>query len=198
MADVLILHSTPGGPRDGPGAAALLARLPYARRLELARRAPEARTASLLGTALALAGTGRLRGSPVAASQLRFRPGSAPELPGGPWFSVSHSTNCVAVALSSHARVGLDVEDAASAAAAARSFAGSLERWTAIEAALKALGTSLRESRCVSLADDLSRAEVGGVTLRLRPVDLGAGCTAFLAAEVQFASVAVERVADPW
>jgi phosphopantetheinyl transferase len=198
MADVLVLHSTLGGPRDGPRAAALLARLPYARRLELERRDPAARNASLAGTSLVLTGAARLRGGPVAARELRFEPGSAPDLTGGPGFSVSHSPGRVAVAFSTRFRVGLDLEEAAAATAAAGTFAGSLERWTAIEAVLKACGLGLRATRRVRLADDLSRAEVDGLTLWLRRLGLGAGCTAFLATSGEVASVAVEQLADPW
>ena len=198
MDEVLVLHSALGGPGNLPGAAALLARLPYARRLELGRRDPAARTASLAGTALVLAGAARLRGVPVTAAELRFEPGSAPDLAGGPWFSVTHSPARVAVALSARAPVGLDLEEAAAATVAAGTFAGSLERWTAIEATLKACGLDLRAARRVRVADDLSRAEVDGLPFWLRRVDLGAGCSACLATPTELASVVVEQLADPW
>ena len=198
MTDVLVLHTTLSEPADSPRAASLLARLPYARRLELERRSPAARNASLAGTALALAGAARLRGGPVAASALRFEPGAAPVLEGGPWFSVSHSPARVAVALCTRARVGLDLEEAAAATAAAATFAGSLERWTAIEAVLKARGLDLRAARRVQVADDLARAEVDGRPVWLRRVELGEGCTAFLATATEFAAVTVQSVADPW
>lgn len=198
MTDVLVLHSMLEEPGAAPRASPLLARLPYARRLELERRSPAARTASLAGTALALTGAARLRGAPVAAAALRFESGSAPVLPGGPWFSVSHSPARVAVALCTGARVGLDVEEAEAATMAAGTFAGSLERWVATEAALKACGLGLRASRRLRVADDLTRAEVDGLALWLRPIDLGAGCAAFLATATEVASVTVEQVADPW
>lgn len=198
MADVLVLHSLlpadPDSPRDG----ALLARLPYGRRLELERRDRRARSASLAGIALVLAGAGRLRGAAVLPEQLEFPAGLAPRLRGGPWFSVSHSPTRVAVALSRDCRIGLDLEDAAAARAAARTYAGTLERWTAIEAALKAAGGALAEARDVRLASDLSRAEVGDLTLCLRPLELGAHCTACLATPEPLDELAVEEVSDPW
>jgi hypothetical protein len=198
MADVLVLHSILGEPGAAVRAAALLARLPYARRLELERRNPAARTASLAGTALVLTGAARLRGVPVAADELRFEPGSAPCLAGGPWFSVSHSPARVAVALSTRARVGLDLEEAAAVTVVAGTFAGSLARWTAIEATLKACGLDLRAAHRVRVFDDLSLAEVDGVPVWLRRVDFGTGCTACLATSTEVASVAVEQLADPW
>jgi phosphopantetheinyl transferase len=198
MTDVLVLHSTLDESADPSRATALLARLPYARRLELERRSPAARYASLAGTSLALTGAARLRGAPVTAAGLRFEPGSAPLLPGGPWFSVSHSLARVAVALCTDVRVGLDLEETAAARVAEGTSAGSLARWTAVEAVLKARGLGLRESRRVRVADDLSRAEVDGHPLWLRPVDLGADCTAFLATVSEVASVTVEQLAEPW
>jgi len=198
MADVLVLHTAIAGAQRSSRAAALLARLPYARRLALERRDHRSRHASLAGIALVLAGAGRLRGSAVSPSQLEFPANLAPRLAGGPWFSVSHSPTRVAVALSRDCRLGLDVEDAAAARAATATFAGTLERWTAIEAALKATGTALAEARDVRLAEDLSGAEVRGVVLCLRALDLGAGCTASLATQEPVGDLTVEQLNDPW
>jgi phosphopantetheinyl transferase len=198
MAHVLVLHSSLADGCDPARAARLLACLPYGRRLALERRDPAARTASLAGTALVLAGAARLIGAPVEPARLEFREGSAPMLPGGPWFSVSHSATRVAVALSGDCRLGLDIEEEAARSAAAATFAGTLQRWTAIEAALKAAGAGIEAARDVRLAADLSGAEVGGFALRLQALDLGPGCTASLATPVAVERVTVEPVAEPW
>ncbi|MDR0530779.1 MAG: hypothetical protein LBG83_01765 [Oscillospiraceae bacterium] len=43
--------------------------------------------------------------------QLRFRPSRKPYLPGGPFFSISHSGRLALLALSGEGEVGCDVED---------------------------------------------------------------------------------------
>ena len=196
MADVLILHAMLPDDDGAAGAAALLARLPYARRLELEGRDAAGRLAGLAGSALALAGARRLRGRPVAVADLRFAAGGKPGLDGGPWFSVSHSARRVAVALSDRCELGLDLEDAG--AQAVRINAARLERWTATEAALKAVGAGLRAAGRVRLAVDLATAEVDGVGVHLRPLALGDGCVACLATLAEVASLEVERAEFEW
>jgi 4'-phosphopantetheinyl transferase len=103
-----------------------------------------------------------------APEALRFEIGAhgKPSLPGGPEFSVSHSTDRFVVAISEHGEIGVDVELPATPrnldAAARYSFTTDeaavistlaetvrgraiLRIWTAKEAALKALGVGLQK-----------------------------------------------------
>ena len=192
MSDVLVLHAALPGLEALPAAAGLLARLPYARRLELERRDAAHRLAGLAGVALVLDGASRLRGRPADIAQLRFPAGGKPRLEGGPRFSISHSTTRVAVAVCERCEVGLDIEDAGGVRAR------SLERWTAIEAVLKAVGAGLRETGSVRLDDDLRSAMFADRRVHLLPLALSPGCVARLAAFDELTSIAVEEVALPW
>jgi phosphopantetheinyl transferase len=185
MSDVLLLHAALPGLEALPAAAELLARLPYARRLELERRGAAHRLAGL-------AGASRLRGRPADIAQLRFPAGGKPRFEGGPWFSISHSTTRVAVAVCERGEVGLDIEDAAGAGAR------EIERWTAIEAVLKATGAGLRETGSVRLDDDLRSAFFADRRVHLLPLALSRSCVARLAAFDELTSIAVEEVALPW
>lgn len=198
MTDVLILHAMLTGTSPADHAAALLARLPYARRLELERRDDAARVASLAGVVLALAGAARLRGHPMDVAQLRFADGGKPAITGGPWFSISHSASRVAVALSERSEVGLDLEEAAAGEPRDATGVARLARWTATEAALKAVGAGLRAAGDLRLSDDLSMARIAGAVITLRPVALGEGCVACLATREKVDGVTIEQVRVPW
>src|SRR5512137_2583585 len=108
MPDVTILHAPLPFDLPATRAAWLLARLPYARRLELESRDPAARSASLLGLELLLEGVQRLRGRVPELARLSFPQGGKPRLDGGPWFSTSHTASRVAVALSEGCDLGID------------------------------------------------------------------------------------------
>lgn len=198
MTDVLVLHAALPGEGDAGHAATLLAQLPYGRRLELERRDAAARLASLAGIALVLAGAGRLRGRPAGVAQLHFPQGGKPSLAGGPWFSVSHSGRRVAVAISERSEVGLDLEDALPTAGARGRGLGSLERWTATEAALKAVGASVRAAGDVRLSDDRSVATLAAAVIHLRPLALAEDCEATLATLVPVSEVTVVESGIPW
>jgi phosphopantetheinyl transferase len=177
MSDVIVLHAALAGQGAPVLEQAILERLPYAYRLELERRDAAARFASLRGLSLLSEGILRIRGVASDPSRLRFPEGAKPFLEGGPHFSISHSSGRVAVALSERHELGLDIEDVG---AHGRSRA-ELERWTAVEASLKALGAGLRQSGEVRLSPDLSTAEMAGAVMHLRPVALAGGCVATLA-----------------
>jgi len=198
MTDVLILHATLPAATDSGPAPALLAQLPYARRLELERRDPAARLASLAATALVLTGAGRLRGRPVDLSQLRFPQGGKPSLADGPSFSVSHSGRRVAAALCEDGEVGLDLEEMPAGKDARDPVSLSLGQWTATEAALKSVGAGLRSAREVRLSEDCSLAMLGGAVIHLRPLELAAGCVACLATSVVVVQVIIEEVRVRW
>ncbi len=177
MSDVIVLHAA----RAGQGARgleqALLERLPYAYRLDLERRDETSRSASLLGLHLLAEGLLHTRGAAFDPSRLQFPQGGKPSHEDGPHFSISHSARRVAVALSERRELGLDIEDVGSHG---RSRA-ELERWTAMEAALKALGAGLRRSAEVRLSPDLATAEFAGTVVHLCPVTLASDCVATLA-----------------
>ena len=176
---------------DAPDAAldALLAALPYGRRLELEARDADARRTSLAGVALALAAFARLRGSMVRAAELAFPQGGKPELPGGPDFSVSHAGGVVGVAMVWAGAVGFDLEPLADGSDRAR-----LERWTATEAVLKAAGRGLRDAAAVELSPALDAGRVAGRGYRLRPVDVGEAYVARLSTDRDLGRVELERI----
>ena len=177
MGEVMVLHAALTDRRDPAGDDALLRQLPYARRLELERRGAAARAASLHGVRLLAGGVARLRRTALDLAQLRYPGGGKPFLDGGPWFSVSHSGGRVAVAVSDHCELGLDLEDLDRPGL----DRDALERWVAVEAALKAVGAGLVRAGDVRLSSDLGTAEIAGVTLRTQALALAPGCVARLA-----------------
>jgi phosphopantetheinyl transferase len=188
MWQAIVLHAPPAK-FDAGGAASLLERLPYAYRLELERRAAAERNASLLAVELLCGGLLRLRGVRLDPSRLQFPEGGKPRLDGGPWFSVSHARARVAVALSDRCDLGLDLEDIG----AAGRDGEALERWTATEATLKAIGAGIRRARDVQLAEDLATALIDGVTVHLRRVKLAPDCVARLGTLEPGGEVVVEE-----
>jgi hypothetical protein len=188
MSEVMVLHAARLTAVDAARAQWLLDRLPYARRLELARRDAAARAASLLALELVLEAVTRLRGACPDMSRLSFPAGHKPSFSDGPWFSVSHSRTRVAVAASDRCDVGIDVEDRNGLADPA-----ALDRWTAIEATLKAAGCGLRYLREVRLAADLSTGEVSGQLVHLRGIAIAPDSVAHLAT---LQPVAAVRVAE--
>jgi phosphopantetheinyl transferase len=172
--------------------AALLSRLPYAKRLELERRSASDRAAALAAYALALEAAGRLRGAAVPASDLRFPQDGKPYLDGGPHFSVSHSDACIACAASVDLDCGLDLETAGESADPDRR--SRLLRWTATEAVMKAAGQGLRAAQQVELSADLRQGRLHGKDYWLRCIDLGATAVAHLAAARPVDDVRIERV----
>lgn len=198
MTDVLVLHAALPGGDDAGLAAALLAQLPYGRRLELERRDAAARFASLAGIALVLAGAARLCGRPAGVAQLRFPQDGKPSLAGGPWFSVSHSGRRVAVAVSECSEVGLDLEEVPADASVRSRGRGSLERWTATEAALKAVGAGVRAAGELQWSDDRSSATLAAAVIHLRSLALAHDCVACLATLAPVSEVTVVERAIQW
>jgi len=189
MCDVIVLHAALAGQTNPDSEHALLERLPYAYRLGLERRDSAARSASLRALGLLAEGFLHLRQTALDPARLQFPDGGKPSLEGGPYFSVSHSASRVAVALSERHDLGLDLEEVG---AQGRSHE-ELERWTAVEATLKALGAGLRRSPEVCLSHDLATAEIAGVVVHLRSVVLAADCVAALATREPVARVEVEE-----
>ncbi|NJD32783.1 MAG: hypothetical protein FIB04_12970 [Gammaproteobacteria bacterium] len=202
MARVLVLHArlAPVIGNSVPGTAfPLLERLPYARRLELERRDAAGRNASLAGIALVLQGSQRLRGTIIGADALRFPAGGKPYCEGGPFFSVSHGTTRVAVAISDDVDLGFDLEEIARPLPSERDPLDRLRRWTATEAVLKAAGLGLRDARAVELEDGLAAGSVQGRRFLLGPVPIGPDVVAHVATPRKIASldVATTDASDP-
>ncbi len=193
MPDVTVLHARLPAALSAPRVALLLAQLPYARRLELESRDPAARKASLLGVELLLEGVLRLRGGAPELARLSFPQDGKPMLDGGPWFSISHTASRIAVALSDRCDLGIDLEECSPA----RPDRAALQRWTATEATLKAVGLGVRYAREVRIDERFATAQLRDRVLHLRTVDLGPGCVAYLATREPVGEVEVrKRIAD--
>jgi phosphopantetheinyl transferase len=193
MNDVLVLHCALRGTVSPPVMASLLRALPYAYRLELERRSESARIASLAGIALLLEAVRRVRGAVPGLRLLRVPADGKPTFLDGPSFSIAHSSTRVAVAVGESCELGLDVEEEGAGGRTAR----ELERWTATEAALKAMGGGLRELHAVHLDDDLAGARLQGTRLHLHSVNLVERCVARLASAAVVSVVTVEEVGWP-
>jgi phosphopantetheinyl transferase len=189
MPEVTILHASLPADLPAPRAASLLAALPYARRLELESRDPAARSASLLGLELLCEGVLRLRGQAPELARLSFPQDGKPLLDGGPWFSISHTGSRVAVALSERCDLGIDLEECS----AAGPDRAALQRWTATEATLKAVGLGVRHAREVRIDEPFAIAQLGDRVLHLREVDLAPGCVAYLATPEPVGEVEVRK-----
>jgi phosphopantetheinyl transferase len=196
MGAVIVLHvALPGQPAAG-WTEAWLEALPYAKRLETERREPGARFASLVGIALALVLAGRLSPGPARAGELRFPSPGKPFLPGGPHFSISHTTGLVACAASGDLDCGLDVEAIEAAATQGDAARQRLQRWTATEAVLKAAGLGLRDARDVELAADRRSAVARGEPFSLMELSLVPGCITHLATRRAPDRVTVEQLTE--
>ena len=189
MWGVIVLHAVRPVEGDPAREQPLLERLPYAYRLALERRNPSDRAASLQGLAMLDEGLRRVRAASLEPSRLRFPQGGKPSLEGGPHFSIAHCARRVAVAVSEQCALGLDVEDV-DAHGLNRI---DLERWTAIEATLKAIGAGLRRAPEVRLSHDRTAAEIDGVVLHLRPIASSADIVATLATREPVRQVEVEE-----
>jgi phosphopantetheinyl transferase len=185
---------------------ACAAQLPYARRLRLR---DSTQLASLAGIQLALRALGVLCGRRVLARELKFPPQGKPQLPGGPQFSISHTDHYVACVVACRGAVGLDIEEAAAGARLDLhalcdaeelrlvQSAGALAVWTAKEAALKALGRSVRDAASVRVR---ARHVICGQTQLHRQVlprlagEEGAGFCACIASAERLAPLIAQQV----
>jgi hypothetical protein len=181
MTDAIILHADLRLPLSCPSwQPPLLRALPYAHRLELERREPEARRASLAGLGLVLVGATRLTQRDFSPQAFTFPPAGKPRLASGPYFSISHSSSTVTCIVCADTDCGIDIEDRLDSADSAT--VAKLRRWTATEAALKAAGLGLRAAGEVALADRLEHAVVRGLRYELRSLDEVPGVIGHLAA----------------
>jgi len=133
-----------------------------------------------MGLELLFEAVGHLGCGGVAPGDLSFPEGEKPRLAGGPYFSISHTTQRVACAASLDCDVGLDHEDFTGREAPAR-----LKRWTAVEATLKAAGAGLARAAVVQVDAELSSSRLDGARYHLVPLDLGPGAVACLASRAR-------------
>jgi hypothetical protein len=173
---IMVLHGRRNGQAELASAPALLAQLPYAKRLELEARSVEDRHASLAALALARTALFLVTGEVHRLQRLRFPQGGKPHVEGAPDFSVSHTTQRVGCAVALCGAVGFDVEELV----AGRSRE-DLMRWTAIEAVLKAACRGLRSAHDVELDAGLRYARIAGSEYRLRSVAIDEDCIAHAA-----------------
>lgn len=182
MTDAIILHAPLRLPLScPPWQVPLLQALPYARRLELERREPAARRASLAGLGLVLVGAARLTQQEFPPQAFTFPPAGKPRLAGGPYFSISHSSSTVTCMVCAGTDCGIDIEDRLDSAESAA--VAKLRRWTATEAALKAAGLGLRATREVALAELLGHAVVQSQRYELQSLDDIPGVIGHIAAK---------------
>lgn len=190
MTNAIILHAHLRPPLSCPlWQPPLLRALPYAQRLELERRAPEARRASLAGLGLVLVGATRLTQRELPPQAFSFPPAGKPRLAGGPYFSISHSNSTVTCLVCADTDCGIDIEDRLDSADSAK--VAKLRRWTAIEAALKAAGLGLRAAGEVALADRLEHAVVRRQRYELQSLDEVPGVIGHIAARKKLTPIIV-------
>src|SRR5262245_49252126 len=187
MGRVIVLHAPTAGHVSADLEQSLLQRLPYARRLELARRDPESRRASLGGTALCMRAAARLGCTDVDSARLRFPQGAKPHFAVGPYFSVSHTARWVACAASRECDLGFDHEEYAGEVPPAR-----LAVWTAVEATLKAAGLGIERANDVEVDRGLRCAQLDGIRYELKSLELAPGVIACLAGRALPAAVEIE------
>jgi phosphopantetheinyl transferase len=171
---LILYHTDLRGEWPAELAAALAARLPYAKRLEVRNSAARA-AATLAGVALALRTLARLAGHAVSPAQLAFPQDGKPRLrpPGGADFSISHSGPWVGCAALIQGQVGFDLEFGSEP---------HLDDWAAREAALKAVGADLAAARQVELS--AAGALCRGQPLHAQRLDLFAGAAACIMTSV--------------
>ena len=141
---LILYHTDLRGQWPREAAAALAARLPYAKRLAV-RAAHADAPATLAGIALALRALTQLLDRAIGANELVFAQGQKPRLArraeahgATADFSISHSGPWVACAALARGQVGLDVE---------MGCEPRIAQWVAREAALKAVGAGVPELR---------------------------------------------------
>lgn len=198
MTDAIILHAHLRLPLSCPTwQEPLLQALPYAHRLELERRDPVARRASLAGLGLVLMGAYRLTQREFPPQAFTFPAAGKPRLADGPQFSISHSDSWVTCLVCADTACGIDIEDRPAAAGSAT--IGRLQRWTATEAALKAAGLGVRSAGEVVLGESLGHALVRNQRYVLQALDDLPGVTGHVAAGRKLVPI-IESVAldDAW
>jgi phosphopantetheinyl transferase len=165
-AELLLLHAArrPAGGVPPAWHGRLREALPYAKRLEIERREPGERAASLDALALLCVALDRAGDAGVRLRDLRYDEHGAPRLRQGRGFSVAHAASaiaCVVAVSPADLALGLDLEDIDAATRADAARCARLRDWVAIEAVLKAAGRGLRESGAVAMEVEEGAATAG-------------------------------------
>jgi phosphopantetheinyl transferase len=190
MNRIMVLHGPcRRDPRSDRDPLPLVA-IPYAKRLELESRTHDARYASLAGLALALRGLEAMTRRTVALAELRFPLDGKPCIAAGPDFSIAHTDGWVACAVALRGVVGLDLE-----VWREHEPTVSLERWTAVEAVLKAAGAGLRRAQDVEIDLEARHGRFAGTDYCLHPLVLGTELVAHAATNSSDAIIDVHEVA---
>ena len=134
-----------------------------------------------------LVGARRLGGRTPHVANIVFPDAGKPTLAAAPYFSISHAGAHVCCALSNDIDLGIDLEiepvsnvyNPGSDDETRR----KLQRWTALEATLKAAGDGLRHARAVRLATNLAMAELNGVQFVLHPLEPWPGAVCHVASK---------------
>ncbi|HET7314115.1 hypothetical protein [Salinisphaera sp.] len=159
-------------------------------------RAARART--MAGLWLLEQGLAELGCREARIERLGFAPGGRPVFAVGPWFSISHSAQLVACAVSERCAVGLDVERRRNGVSARLRHAIApngdfFASWCAREATVKASGrVGLARIRAVAIDGDSAYLDRRG--WRLTPLALAPGYAGCVAAGAAIAPGAIECI----
>jgi hypothetical protein len=189
MNRIMVLHgSCRRDPRSDREPLPLDA-IAYAKRLELQARTCDARHASLAGLAVALSGLRAMTGRTVTLRELSFPLDGKPHVSHGPDFSIAHADGWVGCSVASRGSVGFDLE-----VTQRRGPHGSLARWTAVEAVLKASGAGLRHAHEVGIDLAARRGSFAGMDYFLHPLALGTDLAAHVATDVAGSIIDVRQI----
>jgi phosphopantetheinyl transferase len=191
MSRVILYHATLPDRLETADTRALRERIAYARRVTLADRRGD-RELTLAGIALALAAARALGGAAPSPESLRFPAGGKPVFAeaGAPVFSIAHSGRTVIAGARAAGAIGVDVEHPAESGLAPE----SRRRWSAREAAVKALGLGLWAATEVEIGD--GTAQLRGTLLRLQMCLLPCGAEVWVATDTDVHAIELVAV-DP-
>lgn len=200
---VSLHYAAVGAERPEPLERTWLPRLPDVKRAAVLRLRERAdREASLLGVALLASVFAELKLAFDAAA-LVYPTRGKPHLSGGPDFSISHAGGIVACAVARTGRVGLDLEAAGTLetstaghvlseqerAAIEQGALDATDAWVMKEAVVKLMGRGIGALAAVRLRD--GHASFEGESVRLHPIVLAPGFTAWLASDAATSRIVV-------
>lgn len=204
--NVILYYSDLRGQWPDESATWLLRALPYAKRLAIGAQGPEGRK-TLVGVSLARRALAAVTGRDVPPGEFVFPDGGKPHVPGAPDFSIAHSGPWVGCAVVATGRIGFDVEcERPGVEQTVRLLCtpeeaqrltprSALERWVAIEAALKAYGASVRAAATVEFREGL--AFFRGEPLHRVDVQVFSGAAACVMTSQRARALAARQIALP-
>ena len=205
MTDAIVYYRSLGGLSYGELADRWLHRLPYAKRQAVERSAERSARATLAGIDLLAHGAIGLGHAPLDASALVYPERGKPHWPGGPEFSISHTSDLAVCVVARDLRLGVDIEIVGrvreemlrrvASAGEVESYRGRehgpAALWTRKEAVLKAAGASIFNASAVAVrAGD---ADFLGQRWYFCGPDMLEGCAFALACERSGVAVDLRR-----